>query len=135
MPYIIYMARILIADDDDILVDLVSFRLEAAGHDVVVAADGGEALRIAYTERPDAIILDAMMPIKSGMEVLRELRGLTRFKDMPIMMLTSRKGEDDVVSSLRAGAQDYMTKPFIPQELAVRIELLLKSVNKLSNET
>ena len=120
------MAVILIADDDDILVDLVRFRLEAEGHDILVAEDGVAALDLAHANKPDLIILDAMMPMLTGAEVLRALRADPATADIPVMMLSARKGEDDIVASLKAGANDYMTKPFIPQELAVRADMLLK---------
>ena len=121
------MPLILVADDDDILVDLVSFRLESAGYQVIVAADGRQTLELARSAQPDAIVLDAMMPILTGIEVLRELRADPVLADIPVMVLSARKGEDDIVATLQAGAQDYLTKPFIPQELAVRVGMLLRS--------
>jgi len=120
------MSKILVADDDDILLDLVSFRLEAEGHEIISARDGVEALNMVREHSPDLVILDAMMPVINGAEVLREIREDAELADLPVMMLTARKGDDDVVASLRAGASDYMTKPFMPQELAVRVEMLLR---------
>ncbi|OCC23349.1 histidine kinase [Croceicoccus estronivorus] len=120
------MALILLADDDDILVDLVRHRLESDGHSFLVANDGETAVRLAQSEKPDLIILDAMMPILSGVEALRLLRENGATQDLPIMMLTSRKGESDVVNALNLGANEYITKPFRPQELAARVEALLR---------
>ena len=122
------MAKILIADDDPILVELVRFRLEGAGHQVCEAADGQKAIEAVKTERPDLIVLDSMMPLLSGREVLLYLQKNTETKDIPVIMLTARSGESDIVSAIRSGASDYLTKPFIPQELLVRIEKLVAPV-------
>lgn len=119
------MAKILIADDDVILTEILRFRLEAAQHDVVVAADGMEALVMAETEEPDLIVLDYMMPVVAGPEVLARLRAEPRTAKIPVVMLSARDGEKDIVSALKAGASDYMTKPFIPHELLVRTEKIL----------
>ena len=121
------LAKILIADDDVILTEMLCFRLEAARHEVLTAADGEEALTKANEELPDLIVLDSMMPIVSGPDVLVKLKEDTRTAKIPVVMLTARDGENDVVSALKAGASEYITKPFIPQELLVRIERLLLS--------
>lgn len=120
----------LLADDDDILAELVQFRLEGDGHEVIVAGNGEDALNLAMDRNPDLIILDSMMPIKSGVEVLRALRENEDGPGVPVMMLTSRKGENDVVTALKLGANEYVTKPFRPQELAARIEALLRQSPK-----
>ena len=119
------MAKILIADDDIILTEMLRFKLEGARHQVVTAADGLEALSKAETENPELIVLDSMMPIVAGPEVLARLKADQRTEKIPVVMLTSRDGENDIVSALRNGASEYITKPFIPQELMVRIEKLL----------
>ena len=119
------MAQILIADDDDILVDVIRFRLLGAGHEVASASDGEIALQQAISLLPDLIVLDAMMPILSGMEVLVALKLDVRTSRIPVIMLTARKGEADIVKALEAGAADYLTKPFIPNELLSRITLPL----------
>ena len=100
------MARILLADDDDILVDLVRFRLEAAGHDLIVATDGGAALACARAEQPDAIILDAMMPVMSGEDFLRHLRENPSFGPIPVIIVTA-SGRQPL-----PGAQGILKKPF-----------------------
>ena len=120
------MPTILLADDDEILIEILRFRVEAAGHSVVIARDGLQALELIRESLPDLVILDAMMPVMTGAEVLAALRADDATADLPVIMLTARAGEDDVVRSLRAGANDYITKPFIPQELAVRIDKLLE---------
>ncbi|WP_379547970.1 response regulator transcription factor [Qipengyuania sp. DSG2-2] len=119
------MAKILIADDDAILTEMLRFRLEGARHQVVTAADGMEALEKAGSEDPDLIILDSMMPVVAGPEVLARLRDDPQTARTPIVMLTARDGEKDVVAALKSGANEYMTKPFIPKELMVRIQKLL----------
>lgn len=121
------MARILIADDDVIMTEMLRFRLESARHEVIIAVDGLEALTKAKDERPDLIILDSMMPVVAGPEVLARLRADRQTAATPIVMLTARNGESDIVAALRGGANEYLTKPFIPQELMVRIEKLLLS--------
>ena len=120
------MAKILIADDDPILVEILKFRLEGAGHVVAVARDGEQALVAAREQRPDLIVLDSMMPIIAGPEVLSELKSDPELKNVPVVMLTARDGEADIIAGLKGGASEYLTKPFIPQELLVRISGLVK---------
>ncbi|MAQ30677.1 MAG: response regulator [Erythrobacter sp.] len=119
------MAEILIADDDPILVEILKFRLEGAGHSVSVAKDGEEALAMVKSGAPQLIVLDSMMPILSGPEVLAQLKSDEAVRDIPVVMLTARDSEADIVAGLKGGAAEYLTKPFIPQELLVRIEGLL----------
>jgi DNA-binding response OmpR family regulator len=114
--------RILIADDDPLLCDLITFKLEAAGYDVQVARNGRATLDAARSDPPDMIILDSMMPILTGLEVLRELKGSPETEHVPVIILSARKGQADIVEALRAGAADYLTKPFLPDELTARIE-------------
>ena len=121
------MADILIADDDPILVEILKFRLEGAGHSVVVAKDGGLALETARERRPDLIVLDSMMPIMSGPAVLAALKADPELRNVPVVMLTARNGEADIVAALKNGAAEYLTKPFIPQELLVRISGLVET--------
>ena len=119
------MAKILIADDDPILVEILRFRLEGAGYNVEVARDGEEALEAIRDLRPDLVVLDSMMPVVTGPEVLAKLKGDPDLSSFPVVMLTARDGEADIVAGLKAGAAEYLTKPFIPQELLVRISGLL----------
>ena len=119
------MAKILIADDDAILTEMLRFRLENARHQVVTAADGMAALDRATSEPIDLIVLDSMMPVIAGPEVLARLKADPKTANIPVVMLTARSGETDVVAALKGGASEYLTKPFIPQELMVRIEKLL----------
>ena len=117
---------VLVCDDDELLIDLIEFRLSSRGYDVVVANDGSEALERIAEATPDAIILDAMMPVIDGYEVLRRLRENEATKAIPVIMLTARKQEQDIVSALELGANDYLVKPFIPEELVARLSRLLE---------
>lgn len=119
--------KILVCDDDDLLVELLSFRLGARGFEVVVARDGGEAVRLAADERPDAIVLDAMMPVMDGHAVLRQLRERPETAKTPIVMLTARRQEQDILGALQLGASDYLLKPFIPEELITRLNRLMQA--------
>lgn len=119
------MANILLADDDELLCELVQARLEAAGHDVTIVGNGEAAVAAIAAGMPDLLILDTMMPVTSGHEVLHILKDNERTTLLPVLMLTARKGSDDVLVALRTGAADYITKPFIPDELALRVESIL----------
>jgi len=116
---------ILICDDDELLVDLLEYRLGARGFRVLVARDGGEAMAMVAQQAPDAIVLDAMMPVMDGYQVLRRLRGDAATAAIPVIMLTARKQERDIVGALELGASDYLVKPFIPEELMTRLTRLL----------
>ena len=120
------MARILIADDDIILTEMLRFRLEDAGHEVVNALDGMAALDAIKSGDVDLVVLDSMMPIIAGPEVLARIKSDAATATIPVVMLTARKNESDVVAALKGGAAEYLTKPFIPQELLIRIEKLLR---------
>lgn len=116
---------ILLADDDAMIVDPLSLQLRREGFEVVVAADGEEALTQARSLLPDVVLLDIMMPKKQGWEVCRELRAES---DVPIIMLTARGDELDRVLGLELGADDYLTKPFSARELIARIRAVLRRV-------
>jgi DNA-binding response OmpR family regulator len=119
------LAHILVADDDDLLGELVRFKLEAAGHRVTIFGDGATALEAARTGAFDLVVLDTMMPVMSGPDMLRALAA--ERPELPVLMLTSRKGQADVIDALGAGARDYLTKPFIPGELVARVTAILKT--------
>jgi DNA-binding response OmpR family regulator len=116
---------ILVCDDDELLVDLLDYRLKGRGFEVLIARDGGQALEIAAARKPDAIVLDAMMPVMDGYQVLRRLRADPATSTIPVIMLTARKLERDIVGALQLGANDYLVKPFIPEELMSRLSRLL----------
>lgn len=115
--------RVLVVDDDVRTVELVKLYLSRDGYHVVTAYDGVEALRLAREARPDLVILDLMLPDIYGLEVCRILR---RESDVPIIMLTARTTDQDKLTGLDAGADDYVTKPFSPGELAARVRAVLR---------
>lgn len=117
------MALILIVDDDPTVIDVVRRYLIQAGHSVDSAVDGREALAKFADRRPDLVILDLMIPLVSGWDVCREIR---RIADTPIIMLTARDHETDRVQGLELGADDYVSKPFSPRELTLRVSSILR---------
>jgi DNA-binding response OmpR family regulator len=116
---------VLVADDDRDILQLVSFRLERADYEVVQANDGEEALRLVKELRPDLAVLDLMMPKLNGYEVIREIRRNEETKAIPVILLTARVQEADVARGFEAGADDYLKKPFSPQELRARVQAIL----------
>jgi len=117
--------HILVCDDDALLVDLLTYRLTNKGYEVTAARDGGEALDRISQARPDAVVLDAMMPVVDGFEVLRRIREDSATSHLPVVMLSARKQERDIVGALELGADDFVVKPFIPEELLARLSRLL----------
>ena len=115
---------VLVADDDPLLVMLLDHHLSAAGYRVISAPDGESALALLESETPDVVILDHMMPVMSGYEVLRRLHAEGHARQSKIIMLTTSKSEDRVVAALQLGASDFLTKPFSPNELVARIARL-----------
>ena len=120
--------KILVVDDEPDAVELVAFNLKGAGYQVSTAADGEEALRKAREQLPDLIVLDVMLPEVDGLEVCKILRRDGHTADIPIIMLTAKAGEVDRVLGLELGADDYVTKPFSPRELVLRVKRLLRNV-------
>jgi DNA-binding response OmpR family regulator len=116
---------ILIADDDPDILALVSFRLERAGYEVVQARNGEEAVQVALARRPDLAVIDVMMPRIDGYETTRQLRQQEETSRMPIILLTARVQEEDIARGFDAGADDYVRKPFSPQELGSRVQAAL----------
>lgn len=121
--------RILVVDDDVKTVELVKLYLNRDGYKVLTAYDGNEALNLARQGHPDLIVLDLMLPGYDGLEICRILKNES---DVPIIMLTARTTEDDKLAGLNLGADDYMTKPFSPRELAARVRVILR---RLPEET
>jgi DNA-binding response OmpR family regulator len=116
---------LLVADDDEDILALVQLRLSRSGFEVIVARDGEEALRLVQERHPDLAVLDWMMPKSSGLEVLRAIRANPDTAHIPVVLLTARASETDVQEGLDAGADDYIAKPFSPQELAARVHSIL----------
>jgi len=118
--------RILVVDDEPDIAGLVAYHLAKAGYRVSTAATGAEALKVARAERPDLVVLDMMLPGVSGLDVLAELRRHHETKDMGGVLLTARKEETDRITGLSSGADDYVAKPFSPQELVLRVGAVLR---------
>jgi DNA-binding response OmpR family regulator len=114
---------VLVADDDEHIVELVSLYLKRAGYRIEAAQDGNETLRKARELKPNLLVLDIMMPGPDGLQVCR---ALSRKGDIPIILLTARTSDIDKVAGLRIGADDYVTKPFNPDELVARVEAVLR---------
>ena len=120
------MARILVVEDEKQIGDMIAFKLTNAGHQVIRALDGEQAVTLAARELPDLILLDAMMPGLNGFEVLRRLKSDQILRSIPVIMVTAKGHERDVLSGLRGGAVDYVVKPFSLKELAARVDLALR---------
>jgi DNA-binding response OmpR family regulator len=116
---------VLVADDDEDILELVAFRLERSGYEVVRAHDGEEALRLAHERKPDLAVFDVMMPKLDGYELTRRLRADEVTSEIPIILLTARAQDADVQTGFEAGADDYIRKPFSPQELRARVQAIL----------
>lgn len=124
------MALILIADDDPLVTDIVRHTLGARGHVVGTVDNGTDALRAAETKRPDLVILDCSMPGLGGVDVLRRIKVSAKCFATPVLMLTVRSSYQDEEIAFRAGADDYLCKPFDPAELVVIVERMLKKAER-----
>ena len=123
--------KVLIVEDDPTLLETLEYSLKRQGYEVYTAADGRVALEVARQERPDALVLDVMLPGLDGFEVCRILR---REMSVPILMLTARADEVDKIVGLEVGADDYLTKPFSMRELVARVKALLRRVRLIREE-
>lgn len=119
------VTRVLVADDDNVVRDMLRRYLERDGHDVSTARDGHEALQLLETERIDLAILDVMMPGPDGLAICRTLRERSGFR-VPVILLTAMTEEVDRIAGLEVGADDYVTKPFSPRELTLRVRSVLR---------
>ncbi|MFV0421295.1 response regulator [Oleidesulfovibrio sp.] len=118
--------RLLVVEDDEDILQLLTFTLESAGFDVLAASDGRSGLELAMREQPEMVILDLMLPGMSGLDVCKELKRLPATAETPVIMLTARGEEVDRIVGLELGADDYVVKPFSPRELVLRIKAVLK---------
>ena len=118
--------RILVVDDEEDLLELVRYNLTKEGYDVTCVASGEEALKAARKLPPDLIVLDLMLPAVDGLEVCRRLKADARTREVPIIMLTAKGEESDMIAGLERGADDYIAKPFSPRVLGARIKALLR---------
>ncbi|MGZ4429337.1 MAG: response regulator transcription factor [Nocardioidaceae bacterium] len=120
------MAKIVVADDDADIRDLVVFKLQQSGHDVVAVGDGRAAVEACQAATPDLVVLDVMMPGMSGIDACRALRLDDAMARIPVILLTARAQEADIEQGFNAGADDYVVKPFSPRELASRVSAVLQ---------
>jgi two-component system alkaline phosphatase synthesis response regulator PhoP len=118
--------RILVVDDDPQIVRLARSYLEQAGYSVLMASDGEGALHAIRADRPDLVVLDLMLPNRSGQDITRIIRGDASLAQLPIIMLTARVEDADRIAGLELGADDYVTKPFNPRELVARVQAVLR---------
>lgn len=119
------MARIIMAEDDEIVAEIARDALMAAGHGIGILPDGAEALRVIRARKPDLVILDCNMPELSGLLILRQMRDSPELHAIPVLVLTGRSSRRDEEIAFFEGANDYMRKPFEPEELVFRVEELL----------
>jgi len=120
--------RVLVVDDEPDIVALVAYHLAKAGYRVSTASSGGDAVTLARQERPALIVLDLMLPGMSGFDVLEQLRADEATHGVAVLLLTARREEPDRIRGLSLGADDYLTKPFSPQELVLRVAAILRRV-------
>ena len=120
------MARVIMADDDELVAGIAIEALNNAGHAVGLLADGKDMINLIRMKKPDLVILDCNMPEKSGIIVLREMRNSPDLYETPVLMLTGRRGERDEELAMYEGANDYMKKPFDPDQLVFRVNELLE---------
>jgi DNA-binding response OmpR family regulator len=118
--------KVLVVDDEEYIQHILNFSFGAEGYDVVTAADGEEAIKMAKSEKPDIIVLDIMMPKMDGYEACKRLKTDPRTKNIPVILLTAKGREVDRKMGSQAGADDYVVKPFSPGRLIERVEGMMK---------
>ena len=126
--------RVLVVDDEPDALELIEYNLNGAGYQVFTAANGTKALEMARRHQPDVIVLDLMLPEVDGIEVCKTLRRNPETTEIPILMLTAKADEIDRVIGLEVGADDYVTKPFSPRELVLRIKNILRRGRLVSDK-
>lgn len=124
------MKKILIVDDEEHIVELLKYNIEAEGYETITASNGAEALEKVEKEKPDLILLDLMLPVINGIEVAKEIKSKSNLSDISIIMLTAKSEEDDKIKGLNLGADDYITKPFSVKELLARVNAVLRRTAK-----
>lgn len=122
------MAHILIAEDDRDIRELIQFTLSFAGHNLTMAANGEEAVRLAQQVKPDLIMMDIRMPKMTGYEACRAIKQIDTVKDIPVVFLSAKGQDDEVKTGYEAGAVDYVLKPFSPDELTRRVAEILEKI-------
>ena len=124
------MAKILIAEDERDIRDLVAFTLRFAGYEVVAAANGEEAVELASKENPDLILMDVRMPRMTGYDACRILKANPKMKDIPVVFLSAKGQESEIQTGLEVGAEEYLLKPFAPDQLTERVKAILAKFGK-----
>lgn len=124
------MAKILIAEDERDIRDLVAFTLRFAGHEVITASNGEEAVELAPKVYPDLILMDVRMPRMTGYEACKVMKTMPGIKDVPVVFLTARGQESEIQQGLGAGAEEYLLKPFAPDQLTERVKAILAKFGK-----
>ena len=127
------MSRILIVDDETDIADLVALHLTREGHECECVSNGLEVFPAAMSRQPDLIVLDLMLPGQDGISVFKRLRADSRTRSIPVIMLTARSQMTDRISGLEVGADDYVTKPFSPRELALRVAAVLRRTGRVES--
>jgi DNA-binding response OmpR family regulator len=124
------MAKILIAEDERDIRDLIAFTLQFNGYEVVTAADGEEAVALALQQKPDLILLDVRMPRKTGYDACKAIKADEKTKDIPVMFLSAKGQEAEIQAGMAAGASEYLIKPFAPDALTARVRTVLAKFSK-----
>jgi len=124
------MAKILIAEDEPDIRELVAFTLRFAGHEVVAGANGEEAVRLAAQEMPDLILMDVRMPRMTGYDACRIMKASASLKDIPVVFLSAKGQDSEIQTGLEAGAEEYLLKPFAPDQLTERVKAILARFGK-----
>ena len=127
--------KVLVVDDEEDIRDLVGMNLKRQGFSVVLAADGIAALTVAKAELPDVIVLDLMLPGKDGIQVFKELKADPQLEKIPVIMLTAKGELNDKIQGLELGTDDYVTKPFSPKELVLRLKAVLKRSSRVTSNS
>lgn len=120
------LPRILVVEDDPQISRIVQAKLRNSGYEVIAAADGGAGLSAVQEHKPDLVLLDVMMPVMDGYQVLRWIRSMPEFARLPVIMLTAKGQERDILSGFKEGATDYIVKPFSPSEVVARVQRALQ---------
>ncbi|MBA4379907.1 MAG: two-component system response regulator [Anaerolinea sp.] len=124
------MAKILIAEDERDIRDLIIFTLRFSGYEVVAASNGEEAIQLARQEMPDLILLDVRMPRKTGYEACAAIKADEKTKNIPVIFLSAKGQDSEIQAGLQAGAVEYLLKPFVPDQLTARIQAVLAEHKK-----
>lgn len=119
------MATVLIVEDQDEIQALLKFKLRSSGYNVILADNGKKAIEVAQSKMPDLIVLDMMMPVMDGIETLLKLKEDARLKPIPVIIVSAKSTEQDIVRALESGADDYITKPFSPQVFISKVKVVL----------